>query len=153
MDRYDRKVIDQLQLDSSQSNAQLASAVGLSASQISRRRARLETSGLITGYTARLDAHALGFGMDVFIRITLTAHSADTATQFNQFLRSLPELRSAWALTGDADYLLHAKVRDLDALSALVSQQLLPHKNVHEVRSEIALQTIVEDAPLVLDAR
>ena len=150
MDRLDRHILEQLQRDSSLSNAELAAAIGLSASQVSRRRARLETTGLIRGYGARLDARALGFSMDVFIRVTLTAHSADTATEFSHFLRSLPELRSAHALTGTADYLLHAKVRDLDALSALVNRHLLPHRNVHEVRSDIALQTIIEEAPLPL---
>ena len=84
------------------------------------------------------------------MRITLTAHREDTATEFASFLRSLPVVRGAWVLTGDADYLLHVKVASLEALSHLVNRQLLPHPNVQFVRSDIALERIVEDAPLQL---
>ncbi|MBX2826369.1 MAG: Lrp/AsnC family transcriptional regulator [Gammaproteobacteria bacterium] len=152
MDRFDCRLLGLLQQDASRSNADLATEIGLSSSQISRRRVRLEQSGVIERYIAKVSAPAVGLQMDVFIRVTLTAHSADTASEFSRFLSTLPELRSAYSLTGDADYLLHAKVRDLASLSELVSQQLLPHKNVREVRSEIALQTIVEDSPLPIVA-
>lgn len=148
MDRSDCRLLDLLQRDASLSNADLAEEVGLSSSQVSRRRARLESAGVIERYVAKVSAASLGLKMDVFIRVTLTVHSADSASEFNRFLGTLPELHAAFSLTGDSDYLLHAKVQDLASLSQLVSQQLLPHKNVREVRSEIALQTIIEDSPL-----
>lgn len=152
MDRSDCRLLNFLQQDASRSNADLAAEIGLSPSQVSRRRARLEADGVIERYIAKISAPAVGLQMDVFIRVTLTAHNADTASEFNRFLGTLPELHSAFSLTGDSDYLLHAKVRDLASLSQLVTQQLLPHKNVREVRSDIALQTIIEDSPLPVAA-
>ncbi len=150
MDQFDRALLNHLQLDASLTNAELGEKVHLSASQISRRRARLEAGGTITGYRAEVDAAKLGFEIDVFIRVALTAHSDDTAEEFGKFLRGFSQVRSAYALAGEADYLLHIKTRSLPALSDFVNRQLLPHPNVREVRSDIVLERVKENAPLAL---
>ena len=62
MDRFDNAILAALQRDGALSNAALAQVVGLSASQISRRRAALEEAGVIEGYAARLSAAKLGHG-------------------------------------------------------------------------------------------
>lgn len=148
MDSKDNAILDRLQRDASLTNAELADAISLSPSQVSRRRTRLEEEGIIGVYRAELDAKKLGFDIDAFVRITLTAHSADTAQEFGQFLMGLPAVRSAYAVTGECDYLVHVCLRNLDELSEFVHRSLLPHENVQYVRSDIALQTIVRNAPL-----
>ena len=150
MDRFDIALLDALQRDASQSNAVLADKIGLSASQVSRRRAALEAEGLIGAYRAVLDHAALGFGIDAFIRVALSAHGTAPADNFAAYLRGLPDIHAAWAVTGDADYLLHARLRTLADLSRLIANDLLPHAAVREVRSEIALDRIKQDAPLPL---
>ena len=55
LDQFDRKILDCLQRDGRLTNSELGEAVGLSASQCSRRRTRLESSGIIRGYGAKLD--------------------------------------------------------------------------------------------------
>ncbi len=62
MDAFDRKLLAAIQADGARTNQELAEQVGLSASQISRRRQQLEADGLIEGYAARLSAARLGFG-------------------------------------------------------------------------------------------
>ena len=150
MDSFDLALLDALQRDCAQGNAALGDIVGLSASQVSRRRAALEAAGLVTGYRAMLDHAALGFGIDAFIRVALAAHGSAASEAFAAFLRRLPEIRSAYAVTGNADYLLHARVRTLADLSRLIADDLLPHPSVREVHSEIALDLIKTDAPLAL---
>lgn len=150
MDQFDRAILNLLQKDASLTNAQVGEKVHLSASQISRRRAKMESDGLIITYRAVVDAEKLGFDIDVFIRVTLTAHSDDTAEEFAKFLRSFHQIRSAYALAGDTDYLLHVKTRSLQELSEFINRKLLPHANVREVRSEVVLQRVVENAPLAL---
>jgi len=152
MNDLDIAILNHLQADAQLTNAELADKVHLSASQVSRRRGRLEQAGVVLGYKAELDANRLGLGINAFVRVTLTAHSADTAERFGQFLRSLPQVRSAYSLTGESDYLVHAQVSNLRQLSELVNRSLLPHENVHHVRSDIALDCIVENAPLDLSA-
>jgi len=147
MDKLDRAILDHLQVNAQLTNAELADRVSLSASQVSRRRARLEKNGIIVRYKAELDAEKLDLGINAFVRVALTAHGADTADRFGKFLCSLPQVRSAYSMTGDSDYLIHVRVKNLQDLSELLNRSLLPHENVRHVRSDIALDCIIENAP------
>ena len=76
VDAFDLKILGALQDDGRLTNQQLADAAGLSASQCSRRRMRLEDEKVITGYHADLSAEALGFDVIAFIQITLATQAA-----------------------------------------------------------------------------
>ena len=138
----DLKLLVVLQDDASLSNAELAERIGLSASQCSRRRAGLEEAGYIR---ADLDARKLGYSIEAFTRVTLSAHSESTAEEFAHFLEGLDEVQQAHSVAGDADYLLHLRVRSLDELAELVHKRLLLHPHVAQVRSDIVLKTIKEN--------
>jgi DNA-binding Lrp family transcriptional regulator len=145
LDPLDLRLLSLLQEDASLSNAQLAERIGLSASQCSRRRAGLEEAGYIRAYRADLDARKLGYGIEAFTRVTLSKHSDATAEDFAHFLEGLGEVLAAHSVAGDADYLLHIRVRSLDELGEFVLKRLLPHPHVHQVRSDIVLKTIKEN--------
>jgi DNA-binding Lrp family transcriptional regulator len=148
MDQFDRKIMTALQLNGAQTNQELADTVGLSPSQISRRRQQLESEGLIEGYAARLSAEKLGFGVRVFVHVALAAHSPENSRRFAELVQRTPEILEAHALTGDSDYLLKIVVRSLKDLSRLINDTLLPHDSVDRVRSEIVLETLKESAAL-----
>ena len=145
LDPLDLRLLALLQEDASLSNAELAERIGLSASQCSRRRAGLEEAGYIRAYRADLDARKLGYGIEAFTRVTLSKHSDATAEDFAHFLEGLGEVLAAHSVAGDADYLLHIRVRSLDELGEFVLKRLLPHPHVHQVRSDIVLKTIKEN--------
>ena len=153
LDTLDWRLIDHLQADASRTNAVLAERIGLSASQVSRRRQRLEETGVIRGYRAVVDAASVGLGVIVFIHVALDTHSRDNARRFRDLVRLTPSVLEAHALTGEADYLLKVAVGDLKALSRLVNEVLLPHESVARVRSEIALDTLKEPGVLPLPLR
>jgi DNA-binding Lrp family transcriptional regulator len=148
MNVFDQRLLAAIQDNGARTNQELAALVGLSASQISRRRQQLEQDGVIAGYTARLDATKLGFGVRVFIHVTLAAHSPDNSRRFADLVGRTPEIQEAHALTGDSDYLLKVAVRSLKELSAFVNDVLLPHGSVDRVRSEIVLETLKESQAL-----
>lgn len=141
-DGFDRKILALLQADASLTTAALAERVALSPSQCSRRRIALEEAGLITGYRAEVDAARLGYVVEAFSRVTLAAHSESVVDDIAGFFDGLPEVRMAYTLTGDADYLLHVQVRSLDELASFVHRRLLPHPMVAQVRSDIVLQRV-----------
>jgi len=145
LDPLDLRLLSLLQENASLSNAELAERIGLSASQCSRRRAGLEEAGYIRAYRADLDARKLGYGIEAFTRVTLSKHSDATAEDFAHFLEGLGEVLAAHSVAGDADYLLHIRVRSLDELGEFVLKRLLPHPHVHQVRSDIVLKTIKEN--------
>lgn len=146
LDRFDHAILNALQENSARTNADLAEIVNLSASQCSRRRARLEEDGVIRGYTARVSAGALGFGLRAITRVNLSAHSEKNAKGFADFLDRHEEVRVAFSVSGDADYVLILMTRDLTAFADFIHRHLLPHPQVSQVRSEIVLMTLKEES-------
>ncbi len=152
VDSFDLKMLAALQDDGRLTNQQLADSVGLSASQCSRRRMRLEGEKVISGYHADLTPEALGFGVVAFIQVTLATHSPDNAKKFRALVQRVDEIQEAYSLTGDADYVLKAILRDLKGLSDLVNDVLMPHQSVAHVRSSIVLDRLKETSKLPLKA-
>ena len=142
IDGFDAKLLHALQGDARLTNQQLAEHVGLSASQCSRRRAALEAAGVIRGYRAELDGVKLGFGLLVFIQVTLNTHSRDNARHFRALVADVEAIQECHALTGDADYLLKVRLRGLPELASLVNDVLLPHETVAHLRSSIVFDTL-----------
>lgn len=145
MDRFDSAILTALQRDGALSNAALAQVVGLSASQISRRRAALEEAGVIEGYAARLSAAKLGHGFRAVIRVNLRGHGQGREDEFARFVTAQPMIRQAFSVSGDADYVLDVRARDLEAFADFVHRHLLPHPQVAQVRSEIVLKTLKDE--------
>ena len=152
VDNFDLRLLAALQDDGRLTNQELADIAGLSASQCSRRRMRLEEDGVIAGYRAQLASQALGFELIAFIQITLATHSPDNAQKFRALVNRVDEIQEAYALTGDSDYLLKVVLRDLKSLSDIVNNVLMPHQSVAHVRSSIVLDRIKESAKLPLAA-
>jgi DNA-binding Lrp family transcriptional regulator len=150
LDPFDLRILAALQDDGRLTNQQLADAAGLSASQCSRRRMRLEQEKVIRGYHAELASEPLGFGVIAFIHITLATHSPDNAEKFRALVRRVDDIQEAYSLTGDADYLLKTVLRDLKSLSDIVNNVLMPHQSVAHVRSSIVLDRLKEAQKLPL---
>jgi DNA-binding Lrp family transcriptional regulator len=150
LDPFDLRLLAALQEDAAATNAMLAETIGLSASQVSRRRQALEDSGVVRGYRAVLDPEAVGLGTMVFVHVALATHSRDNARRFRDLVRLTPAVLEAYALTGEADYLLKIVVGGLKDLSALVNDVLLPHESVDRVRSEVVLDVLKETSALPL---
>ena len=96
VDGFDLKILAALQDDGRLTNQQLAEAAGLSASQCSRRRMRLEQDQVIAGYHADLASEALGFNVIAFIHITLATHSPDNAKRFRALVNRVDDIQEAY---------------------------------------------------------
>lgn len=142
LDAFDFKLLEALQRDSARPNAELGALVGLSASQISRRRERLEKAGVIRAYRADVDGAKLGYQLTVFIHVTLAAHSAGNAKKLRDLVLTTPQIQEAHAMTGETDYLFRVAVAGLAELAAFVNERLLAHPAIARVRSEIVLETL-----------
>jgi Lrp/AsnC family transcriptional regulator, leucine-responsive regulatory protein len=148
VDQFDLKIMRELQRDGRLTNNELSEKVALSASQCSRRRARLEADGLIRGYQATLDREKLGLDLMVVIAVTLAKHNRDNARRFAQLVNDLPEVLEAYSLTGEMDYHLKVVVPGLSDLSRFVNEVLLPHDSVQHVKTSIVLNTLKSSGAL-----
>ncbi len=150
LDGFDVRLLAVLQENAALTNAEVGDRIGLSASQISRRRQKLEDGGVIRRYRADLDPEALGLRVTAFVGVSLGTHSKEYARKFRNMVTAMPEVQEAHTLTGDLDYMLKIVVPDLKALSRVINDELLPQDAVSHVRSSIAMETLKDDNLLPL---
>jgi Lrp/AsnC family transcriptional regulator, leucine-responsive regulatory protein len=150
MDDTDRAILRHLQSDGRLPNAALAERVRLSPSPCLRRLKRLEEEGTIRGYRAILDRRKVGLGLTVFVEIKVSGQSRRLAEQLEQAIAEVDEVVASYIVGGDADFMLEVVVRDLAAYEHLLLHTLLELPGVSGVRSNFAIRTVKEPAPLPL---
>ena len=151
LDGFDIRLLASLQTDSRLTNQELAERVGLSASQCSRRRTRLEAEGFIRSYASQANREKLGYGLTVFVSVMLNTHNRNNARKFAELVRRLPNVLEAHALTGEMDYQIKLVAKNLRELSDIINNDLMPHDSVQTVKSSIVLDTIKETTALPLE--
>jgi DNA-binding Lrp family transcriptional regulator len=142
LDRTDRKILAHLQQHARASNVELSEVANLSAPQCFRRHKRLEESGIIAGYEARLSAARLGYGVVAFIHVTMEKGHIRDLPKFKSVIAELPEIQECYAVTGDFDYMLKVVARDLQSLSRFLMDTLMRLPGVTAVRSSVCLDEI-----------
>jgi len=151
LDRYDRRILEELQRDGRISNQDLAERIGLSASPCLRRVRALEESGLITGYRALLDAGRLGLTLTALIHISMDRHTPERFANFERSVGELPEVMECLLITGqEADYQLKVVVRDLDAFQSLLLEKITRIEGVSGVHSSFVLRRVIDKTALPL---
>ncbi len=142
LDNYDWKLLRALQKDSRLSHVQLSEQVNLSPSQCARRLQRLESLGIIRGYTMVVDQKRVGLGLTALVHITLERQAAATVEPTRRAILAMPEVVECLMVTGDNDYQLKVVVRDLEAFSAFINQKLMSLPGLQTMRSNIVLDQL-----------
>jgi len=122
LDSKDIQLLALLQQDSQVSAIEMSEKLGMSASQIGRRRQKLEAEGYINGYPCRLNAEKLGLSVQAFIQVETESQTNQTHAAIKQLTHSLPEIVAAWTLTGEADYIFRVYCKNLAGLNYVMDQ-------------------------------
>lgn len=141
LDRIDRKIIRELQLDGRSTNVELASRVYLSPSQCLRRTRRLEETGVIRGYMAVIDHHKMGYLVQAYVLITVTSQIDGARDEVMDFLMGKEEVLSIHGVAGNVDMIIELQARDMEHFTELVIDQIYGHKYVMNSTSYIFLDT------------
>lgn len=149
LDVFDLRLLTALQREGRAPNAALAETVGLSASQVSRRLARLEAEGVIATYAALLKPDAVGLSVLAFSSVSLE-RQAEAMDGFEAAVLRFPEILECYSVTGEQDFVLRIVARDLKAFADFLSDRLLRVPGVRSVRSSIVLHTIKQTTALPL---
>ncbi|HYF19950.1 MAG TPA: winged helix-turn-helix transcriptional regulator [Ramlibacter sp.] len=153
LDRIDRKILDLLQREGRMSITELGERVGLSTSPCSERVRRLERSGVITGYHARVNPQAVGRTLLVFVEITLSAKSEPIFQQVREELQNMPEVLECHLVSGSFDYLVKARLGAMtdyrELLGTMLKKIAVPaQSNSYVVMEEVKETTVLEVAGL-----
>lgn len=140
MDALDRKILALLVEDGRRSLADLGLRVGLSSSAVKRRVDRLHASGAIAGYAAIVDPAAMGWETEAFIEVT--CEGSRSTADLHGALAELPEVHAAYTVSGEADALVHLRVRDIEHLEQAI-ERLHALALVARTKTSIVLSRIV----------
>ncbi|NIZ62010.1 AsnC family transcriptional regulator [Sedimentitalea sp. CY04] len=149
IDDRDRKILTLLQQDARMSNADLAEAVGMSASALWRRVRALEAAGVIERYGAIVNPSAMGLGFQAIVHVHLTRHDPDKLDEFISGIESSPLVQECYATTGQADYHLRVLAPDLDAYNRFLEQFLFRLSAVASAQTNLVLRTLKQNQPVL----
>ena len=145
LDTVDIKILTALQVNARISNADLSELVNLSQTPCLRRLRKLERSGLIQQYSARLDHSKLGINVSAFVFIKLNKNTSSNAAEFEA---AFPEVLECCVLAGVHDYALRVAMADLQAFESFLKDKLANVDQVENIESTIILnQTMTRLSP------
>ena len=148
LDKIDRNIVRLLQQDARIPHTELARKVGLSTTPCKERVKRLEREGVIQHYQAVLNPAALNRGLVVFVQIRLNRTSQDIFEEFTASALDLPEVQECYLVSGNFDYLLKARVADMNAYRVLLGETLLTLPGVLESTSYVVMEQVKESLTL-----
>src|SRR4051812_38429064 len=90
VDRIDRNILKELQIDARTSYAEIGRRVGLTTPAIIERIRKLEDAGIVTGYGAEIDTAKVGLPITAFVRMSITgvdySHIIEVAQESSEVL-------------------------------------------------------------------
>lgn len=143
IDAISRRILQLLAADGRASYQAIADEVGLSRPAVMERVRRLEESGYITGYSARLDRKRLGYPVTAFVAVRYAAASGDFQDQEVRLLAEHPGVLECHHVAGEDCYVLKVATASIDGLEALL-RELRQHAQPVSTRTTIVLSTVFE---------
>jgi Lrp/AsnC family leucine-responsive transcriptional regulator len=147
MDETDARILDLLQRDGREPYAEVGQAVGMSGPSVHERVKKLESRGVIRGYSALVDPMLLGYGVLAFIFIKQVPGTI--ATDMTGDFVAIDEIEECHHLAGEADYLLKVRATDTRHLERVLHRiQQVGH--VFTTETQMVFSSAFERRPLRL---
>ena len=150
LDPIDLQILDQLQVNARETQAEIARAVGLAPSAVLERVRKLETRGVIKGYHAQVNARALGLGLLAFVAVRSDETSVDQGIA--RALSECVEVLEVHHVAGDDCYLIKVRARDAEHLGQLLRTRFGRIPGVRSTRTTVVLETMKETSRLAVPA-
>lgn len=141
LDNTDRRILRELQRDSSLRNDELAERIGLSPSPTLRRVKALEAAGLLR-YVALVNPREIGLGIRMRVDIRLDVQSRDALERFDSAVIAMPEVVECMTTLGDWDYSLTVVARDVDDYQRFMLDRLAKLPNIANYRSTLVVREV-----------
>lgn len=147
MDSTDKKIVRILLGNGRITNAALAKSVGLSASATFERLRRLEDSGVVGGYSARVEPERVGRGLEVLMTFTLKNQNPAEVERFTQAMLERDEVLSCFQVMGRFDFVSQIAVADIQALRTFIYDHLIALGCIDRMESLTVLKVIKRAHP------
>jgi Lrp/AsnC family leucine-responsive transcriptional regulator len=135
LDDLDRRILNALQVDASQTNHELAAQVHVSAPTCLRRVKRLTDAGVIERQVAIVAPNKVGAGLTAIVEISLDQQAAERQAEFEALAEGEAAVLQCYRVSPGPDFVLVIQVPDMAAYHALAHRLLTAQANVRNVRS------------------
>ena len=141
MDETDRRIVALLRKNARRSFKDIGEYVHLTAPAVKRRVDRLESEGVIRGYTAVVDPRAFGWHAEAFV--DLYCEGGMPADAIKQAVEGEPGVKSAHTVAGEASALLHVMARDTQDLEVSL-ERIRATEGISRTVTEVVLSTLFD---------
>ncbi|MGV7210983.1 Lrp/AsnC family transcriptional regulator [Oxalobacteraceae bacterium A2-2] len=135
LDDLDRRILNALQLDASQTNSELAQAVHVSAPTCLRRVKQLTENGVIERQVAIVAPEKVGVRLTAIVEISLDVQAAERMDEFEQLVADEAAVLQCYRVAPGPDFVLVVQVADMQAYHALAHRLFAAHANVRNVKA------------------
>ena len=150
LDDTDRRILRRLQNDPALSGPDLADAVGLTAGRVARRLEKLRDIGVIRGVRAVIDWRALGYAVEVSLRVTLDKTQREAFDAFLAAAREVPEVIEIQTVLGRVDVRLSVIARDMAHYQALYRDRILTLPHIADIEALMRVAPVKDEERLPL---
>ena len=148
LDDLDRRLLRQWQADPSLSPSELADRSGISPAQASRRIARMQDTGVLRGVEARIDWAALGYSVEVSLRVTLDKTAPRAFDEIMEGARQIAEVIEIQTFLGRVDLRLSVIARDMAHYQDIYRRQILTLPHIADIEALMHVARIKADEAL-----
>lgn len=142
LDNIDLKIIKLLQENSKITNLDLSKRIGLSPAPTLERVKKLEQSGVIQSYHAKVDTSKLGLNISTFVLVSLAWQKENALDNFVKKIQMIDEVTECYIITGDGDALLRIICKDIAAYEQLLFKKLSQIEEVERLRTLMTLSKV-----------
>jgi Lrp/AsnC family transcriptional regulator, leucine-responsive regulatory protein len=142
IDKIDLKILKELQENSKITNIELSKKIGLSPAPTLGRVQRLEKSGMIESYHAKVNMGELGLGFTALIQVSLTRQINNAIQNFIKQINEIDNIVECFQLTGNFDYQLKVIVADIPAFDKLITEKLSNIEEIRQMQTMVVLSTV-----------
>ena len=135
LDELDRRILNALQTDASQTNTELAAQVHVSPPTCLRRVKQLTENGVISRQVAIVDPDKVGARLSAIVEITLDIQAAERMAQFEQLVANEDAVMQCYRVAPGPDFVLIIQVADMPSYHALAHRLFATHANVRNVKA------------------
>ncbi len=151
LDEFDRRILALLQEDARRSAEAIGAGIGLSASAVQRRIARLREEAVITAEVAIVDPKSVGRPLTLIVDIEVERERPELMAVLKRWIAGEPAIQEAWYVTGDGDFVLIVTARDVEDYDALMQKLVTENSNVRRFRTRVALGTLKRGCRVPVD--
>lgn len=148
LDDLDRRILRHLQSEPGQPIPDLAERLGMTASRLSRRLEKLREGGVILGQRAIIDWRALGYEVEVSLRVTLDKTNPRAFDEFIGAARKIPEVLEIQTFLGQVDVRLSVIARDMPHYQQIYRAAILNLPHINDIEALMHVARIKSDEVL-----